>query len=192
LKAARLLAVGGGKRAQFGAAELRKAAGAALRVLKPKGARSITLALEPGFTGPEHVAAAVEGAVLGDYEPDRYKTENRDERKAVDSFAVLVAGAAPSLEQAVRAGRIVAESQNFTRDLVSEPANRLTPADLAERARRMASEQGLDCEVLDREKMEQLGMGALLGVAAGSAQPPAFIIVRYRPENRPPEGCIWG
>jgi len=192
LKAARLLAVGGGKRANFGAAELRRAAGVALRLLKPKGARTITLALGPGFTSPDHVAAAVEGAILGDYEPDRYKTENRDERKAVESFAVLVADAAPSLEQAARTGRIVAESQNFARDLVSEPANRLTPSVLAERASRMASEQGLECEVLDRERIEQLGMGALLGVAAGSEQPPAFIIVRYRPENPVTEGVHLG
>ena len=134
-----------------------------------------------------HVSAAIEGAILGDYEPDRYKTEHLDEKKTVSSFAVAVPEAAPALEEALRQGRIVAESQNFARDLVSEPANRLTPAVLAERARQMAAEQGLECEVLYRERMEQLGMGALLGVAAGSEEPPALIVVRYRPSSAAPD-----
>ncbi|MFB3778695.1 MAG: leucyl aminopeptidase [Bryobacteraceae bacterium] len=181
LKAGKLLIVGGGKWSKFDAAGLRKASGAALRLLKSKGARSIVCALGPGFSGQEHVRAAIEGAILGDYEPDRYKTENLDEKKTVARFDVAVAEAGPPLEEALRQGRIVAESQNFARDLVSEPANRLTPTVLAERARQMAAEQGLSCEVLDRERMSQLGMGALLGVAAGSEEPPALIVLRYRP-----------
>jgi leucyl aminopeptidase len=76
---------------------------------------------------------------------------------------------------------VIAESQNAARDLVNEPANRLTPTVLAERARAMAAEQGLECEVLDRDRMQQLGMGSLLGVAMGSAEPPALIVLRYRP-----------
>ncbi len=183
LKTARLLVVGAGKASKFGAAELRKAAGAALRLLKPKGARRIALALDAGFSGAEFVTAAVEGAILGDWEPDRYKTENPDERKAVEVFSVVVPAASAPGEEVLRRARIVAESQNFARDLVSEPANRLSPAVLAERARQMASEQGLECEVLDRQRMEQLGMGALLGVAMGSSEPPALIILRYRPES---------
>ena len=100
--------------------------------------------------------------------------------------------AAAPLDEALVRGRIVAEAQNFTRDLVSEPANRLTPAVLAERARQMAAEQGLECEILDRERMQQLGMGALLGVAMGSSQPPALIVLRYRPERPGPEGVHLG
>src|SRR5262249_3411622 len=70
LKAKRLLLAGGGKAAKFDSAGLRKTAGAALRFLKPKSARNIAIALEGDFAGAEHVAAAVEGAILGDYEPD--------------------------------------------------------------------------------------------------------------------------
>jgi leucyl aminopeptidase len=192
LKAGRLLVVGGGKAASFGTAELRRAAGAALRLLKSKGVRGIAMALEAGFAAGEHVSAAVEGAFLGDYEPDRYKTEDKEEKKVVDSFSVVVPEAVPSQQEALLRGRVVAESQNFTRDLVSEPANRLTPAVLAERARQMAAEQGLECEILDRERMKQLGMGALLGVAMGSSEPPALIVVRYRPERPAPEGVHLG
>jgi leucyl aminopeptidase len=192
MKASKLLVVGGGKAANFGSSELRKVAGAALRLLKPKGARSIALALPVGFVLAGHVSAAVEGAILGDYDPDRYKTEDKDDKKTVESFSVVVPEASPAAEQALATGRIVAESQNFTRDLVSEPANLLTPSVLAERAARMAAELGLECEVLDRERMRQLGMGALLGVAAGSEEPPALIVVRYRPGSAPESGAHLG
>ena len=88
-------------------------------------------------------------------------------------------------EEALRRGRVLAESQNFTRDLVNEPANMLPPAKLAERARAMAAEAGLECELLDQDSMRQLGMGSLLGVAQGSIEPPFLIVVRYRPEGAP-------
>jgi leucyl aminopeptidase len=82
-------------------------------------------------------------------------------------------------------GKILADSQNFTRELVNEPANLLTPMVLADRARAMAAEAGLECEILDQDRMRQLGMGSLLGVAQGSAEPPALIIVRYYPAAAP-------
>jgi leucyl aminopeptidase len=182
LKVKRLLLVGAGKPEKFTSAELRRVAGAALRHLKAKSLRAITILLESDFAGPDHVAAAVEGAVLGDYEPDRYKSEKKD-IKVVDRFTVAVPGGGAGLDAAVERGRAIAESQNLTRDLVNEPANRLTPTLLAERARAMAAEQGIECEVLDRDRMQQLGMGSLLGVAMGSAEPPALIVLRYRPAS---------
>jgi leucyl aminopeptidase len=181
-KARRLLVIGAGKPADFTPAELRKAAGAALRQLKAKGAKTIALALDEDYSAPEHVAAAAEGAVLGDYEPDRYKTE-KDDKKTVDGFTVAVPTQTAALEEALRRGRIIAESQNFTRDLVSEPANKLSPSLLAGRARQVAADVGLQCEVLDQNRMQQLGMGALLGVAQGSSEPPVLVILRYRPEG---------
>ena len=182
--ALRLLAVGGGPAERFGAAELRKVAGTAVRFLKPKGVRTIALALGPGFAGAEQVAAAAEGAILGDFEADRYKTDKEKDQR-VDTFSVVVAVAEEALEAALRRGRIVAESQNFARDLVAEPSNRLTPSILADRAREMAAAEGLECEVLDRARMEQLGMGALLGVAQGSTEPPCLIVLRYQPAAVP-------
>jgi len=177
VKADRVLLAGAGKPEKFEPAELRKLAGAAVRHLKSKSVKTIALAFDSEFAGEEFVAAAAEGALLGDYEPDRYKTGN--DKKTVDSFA-LVAGRDGAAQSAER-GRILAEAQNFARGLVTEPANRMTPANMADAARAMASEYGLNCEVLDREQMAQLGMGALLGVAQGSAEPPVLIVIRYRP-----------
>jgi leucyl aminopeptidase len=177
--AQRVLLVGAGKWEKFDPAEMRKVAGAAVRHLKPKSVQRITFALEAEHTGAEYAAAAIEGGILGAYEPDRYKTEN--DKKAVESLAVAAPTGAVGIGEAVERGRIVAEAQNFARDLANEPPNRLTPMKMAEAARQMAAEQGLECEVLDREQMAQLKMGALLGVAQGSAEPPALIVIRYRP-----------
>jgi len=175
--ATRILLAGAGKLEKFDTAEMRKLAGAAVRHLKSKSVKKIALALGPDHAGADYAAAAVEGAILGDYEPDVYKTG--DDKKSVDEF--LVVGAGAGVEEGAGRGRTIAEAQNFARALVNEPPNRLTPAKMAEAARKMAAEYGLGCEILEREEMERLGMGALLGVAMGSAEPPALIVIRYRP-----------
>jgi leucyl aminopeptidase len=180
LKAKRLVLGGGGKRDKFNAAELRKLAGATVRSLKAKGIHTITFALGEGLQSDDYAAAAVEGAVLADLENDRYKTDPKKNEKHVDLFAVLGGSQA-----GVDRGRILAEAQNFTRDIANEPANVLNPTVLAGHAKKMASEYGLECEVLDQDRMRQLGMGALLGVAQGSAEPPALIVIRYKPTNAP-------
>jgi leucyl aminopeptidase len=175
-KAKRLVLAGAGKQDNFDAAELRKLSGAVLRSLKSKGVRTIALALDGSAGSDGFAAAAVEGAMLADLDPDRYKTDPKKADKQVDSFTVLGATQA-SLDR----GRILAEAQNFTRSLGNEPSNVMTPLRLAESARQMAAEFGLECEVLEQDHMRQLGMGALLGVAQGSVEPPALIILRYRP-----------
>jgi len=180
LKVKRLVLAGAGKSGEFTAAEMRKLSGAMLRALKPKGVRSIVIALEEPFRSDDFAAAAVEGALLGDMEANRYKTDPKKNEKQVASFAVLGGSQA-----AVDRGRILAEAQNFTRDLANEPANLLTPTGLAESARKMAADYSLECEILDQDRMRQLGMGALLGVAQGSAEPPAMIILRYKPAAKP-------
>jgi leucyl aminopeptidase len=175
IRARRLVVIGGGKRSAF---DLRKAVGAVTRALKQKGVKTLALWLNGG-----DAEAAVEGAVLGNFEPDVHKTANQG--KSLEAFHVIAAQNGAQVDQAFERGRILAEAQNFTRDLVNEPANRLTPTLLADRARAMAAEAGLECEVLDQDRMRQLGMGSLLGVAQGSAEPPALIIVRYKPAGAP-------
>lgn len=179
-KAKRLVIAGGGKKERFDAAELRKLSGAVLRNLKGKGVRRIALALDSAFNSDDFAAAAVEGAMLADAEPHRYKTDPKKNEKQVEWFGVI-GGSEKGLER----GRIIADAQNFTRSLANEPSNVLTPLRLAESAREMASQFGLECEVLEQDRMRQLGMGALLGVAQGSAEPPALIILRYRPASAP-------
>jgi leucyl aminopeptidase len=176
--ATRVLLAGAGKREKFDASEMRRLAGAAVRLLKGKSVKNIAIVLEGQAVARDFAAAAVEGALLGDFEPDRHKTGN--DKKSVVSFSV-VAPAFDGLAAAVEQGCILGESTNFTRDMVNEPGNLLTPARMVEAARALAAEQNLEIEVLDRDAMQKLGMGSLLGVAIGSAEPPYLIVLHYKP-----------
>lgn len=176
--AKRIILAGAGKAGKFDAAVLRRLAAAAVRKAKCSGAANLALALDPAFATDAFASAAAEGARLGNYEVDSHKSK-KDERTEIERFTVIAAG---DLREAIRRGNIIGEAQNLTRDLVNEPGNLLTPPVLVERARAMAkSFAGLDVEVLDRDRMAQLGMGSLLGVAQGSPQPPFLIVVRYTP-----------
>jgi leucyl aminopeptidase len=180
LAAKRLVVVGGGKKEKFSQVEARRLGGVLARALKSKGVRTAVLVLDEG--DETLVSAVVEGAILGVWEADKYKTDPKKNEKHLDSLRIAVPGGdQQNLARAVEKGRIVAEAQNVSRDLVNEPPNRLTPATLAEAAKAMCAEVGLECELLDEGEMAKLGMGALLGVAQGSSNPPFLIVMKYQP-----------
>jgi leucyl aminopeptidase len=183
LKAKRLLLVGGGKAKNFSATELRKLAGAAVRALKPRNLRSLAFVVPDQVEAEAAVKAVIEGALVGNFDPDTYKSDRKDQ--AVESVTVVSSGNQKALQQAVDEGRIIGESQNFTRELVNEPSNRMTPTILAQRAQEMSKEVGLKCEVHGADKIKELKMGAFWGVAQGSDEPPALIVMRYEPAGAP-------
>src|SRR5712691_7458372 len=193
LKAKRLLLLGGGKAKTFSAAELRKLAGAAVRTLKSKSIRSFAFVVpETAIPSNQGLRAIVEGAFVGNFDPGYYKSDRNEKDQKIDAVTIVVPGNvqgahgdAKALESAMQAGRIVAESQNFTRDLVNEPSNRMTPTMMSERAKKMAAEVGLNCETYGTDKIKQLKMGAFWGVAQGSDEPPALIVLRYEPAGAP-------
>ena len=180
MKAKRLLLVGGGKASKFSAADLRKLAGAAVRTLKSRGLRSFAFAAPQSVDATEAAKAIVEGAFVGNFEPDYYKSDRKDQK--IDALTVVAKG---DLQKAVDEARIVGESQNFVRDLVNEPSNRMTPTVLGERAKKMAEEVGLKCEVYGADKIKELKMGAFWSVAQGSDEPPALIVLKYEPAGAP-------
>jgi leucyl aminopeptidase len=190
LKAARLLLAGAGKREQFNGATLRKIAGAALRHLKAKSVKHFAFLVRENDATEEFAQAVAEGALAADFEPDKYKTDKKN-GKSVDS--VLLAGYSDSGraagERGLSRGRVIAEAQNFARDLVNEPSNKLTPKVLAEKAEAMAKEAGLAVEILDERKITALKMGALLSVAQGSIEPPRMIVITYTPVAAPKRGA---
>ncbi|HZR59160.1 MAG TPA: leucyl aminopeptidase [Terriglobales bacterium] len=184
LKAKRLLVIGGGKAKTFSSVELRKVAGTAARFLKPRGIRSFAfLAPEGVLTDSDAVKSIIEGAFVGNFDPDTYKSDRKDQQ--IDALTVVARGDQARLQQALDEGRIIGESQNFTRELVNEPGNHMTPTILAERARKMAEEVGLKCEIFGGDKIKELKMGAFWSVAQGSDEPPALIILRYEPAGAP-------
>ena len=181
LKAKRLIAVGGGKKEKFTPASLRKAVGSVVRAAKQKGVKKLAWILDGG-----DAAAAVEGAILGNYEPNMNKPSS--EAKPLESFSLVAPTKSADLEAALQRGVILAESQNFARDLGNQPANLMTPTVIAKQAEQIAHDFRLDIEVLDRDRMKQLGMGSLLGVAQGSDEPPVLIVLKYVPANAKPGG----
>ena len=193
LKAKRLLLVGLGKAGKVTPHDVRKGAGTAVRFAKPRGLREIAITvpvaegLEPRLT----VRALAEGAILGDFDSDTYRSDRKD--RSVPMVQVI---APPSMdrtaaEAGLREGVIVAESQNFARALVNEPGNRLTPTILGQRAAEMCREFGIQCEVHSTEKMRELQMGAFLSVTQGSDEPPALIMMTWTPPNAP-DGPVLG
>jgi leucyl aminopeptidase len=184
LKAKRLLLLGGGKAKSFSAFELRRLAGAAVRTLKARGLRSFALvAPETGLKADEAVKSIVEGAIVGNFDSNTYQTDRKDQK--IDALTVVARGDQAKLQEAMDEARILGESQNFTRDLVNEPSNHMTPTILAERARKMADEVGLKCEIYGAEKIKELKMGAFWSVAQGSDEPPALIVLHYEPAGAP-------
>ncbi|HEV2492680.1 MAG TPA: leucyl aminopeptidase [Terriglobia bacterium] len=180
LRAARLLVLGAGKKEKFNSAQLRRLAGTAVRYVRARGLHDLAWLI--GKDGdPEDVQVITEGAILADYDADRYRTEREGGERRIDGLTLASGGAsvASALEAALERGRIIAEAQNFTRDLVNEPSNRLTPTLLAQRATQMASEFGLPSTVLGPEEIRSLKMGAFWAVAQGSEEPPKLIVLRY-------------
>ena len=185
LKAKRLLVVGLGKKAKATVNSVRQAAGTAVRFCKPRGLKDLVLVLpEAGFFPPGPCCRAVaEGAVTGDFDSDTYRSERKD--LSVKSFTLAAPGNVDqdALQAAFAEGVVVGDSQNFTRSLVNEPGNMLTPTILGARAAEMAAQVGLQWEVHSTEKLHELKMGAFAAVAQGSEEPPALIVLRYEPEG---------
>jgi leucyl aminopeptidase len=192
ISAQRLLLVGAGKPEKFAIADLRKIAGSALRFLKSRGVKNVVFVAREEERSAEAARAVAEGLVLADFESDKYRSDRKNHEITTVSLAGFEGGSSAELQEAIEKGRVVAESQNFARDLINEPSNHLTPRMLAARAQEMAAEVGLGVEILDERRIAELKMGGLLGVAQGSVEPPRMIILRYVPEQRPADGPVLG
>ncbi len=183
MKAQRLLLVGCGEKAKFTPAQMRLAGGVMARALQTRSIQQAAMRLKRLTCQPAMLRALVEGLITGGFEPDQYKTEKKNGGKLLEKVEISSIEITPEMEAALEAARIVGEAQNWTRALVNEPGNALTPRLMAERARTMAEECGLECGILDEARMRQLGFRTLLGVAQGSAEPPVMIVLRYAPEQ---------
>ncbi len=191
LAARRVVVAGAGKPGKLDAPALRKLAAAAVRFLKGKGVKEVTLALDGPLATAANLAAVTEGVVVAAWEPDKLKTDPEKSKGSVETVSIAIpADAGSDLDAAFERGCIIGEALNVTRDIAVEPPNVLTPTAMAARAVAVANECGLSVEVLNQDRMRQLGMGALLGVAQGSAEPPAMIILQYKPENPTAEGHL--
>ncbi|GHO45337.1 leucyl aminopeptidase [Ktedonospora formicarum] len=190
----RVLVVGLGSANKVMPQSLRKLGASIVRHMRSTGAQSATLTHDDTLDITEAAQALTEGLLLGAYTFRKYQrsTNENTQLEAVQFLASERNKVA--VEQGIQKGKALADATNFARDLVNEPPNVLTPTELANRASAMAREFGLECEVFDKAKIEELKMGGLLGVTQGSAQPPRFVILRYRgaPESTEPGLALVG
>ncbi len=191
IPATRVCIVGLGKAEDFTLDRARRAAANSIKALRKSGAKSVaTIVLGVGVNNiglADAAQANAEGIVMGLWRFQKYQANGTEEspdengQANIETITFFVPGAADSqaASQAIERGRIMGEATNFARDLANEPGNTLTPTRLAEIAREVAEKNGLEFYVIDRAEAQRKGMGAFLGVARGSDEPPAMIVMRY-------------
>jgi leucyl aminopeptidase len=178
------LVVGGGNRQDVDPITYLKLAGAASRYLTGRGYDEIAW-LDDGQLSAGNLARAVgEGAMRGAYDSALRKSTPRT-RKQLKSISIVSSRDHGEIAGGLATAAVVGEASVLTRDLVNMPPNELTPVSLAWQAEELARKHGIDIEILDEIKMKDLGMGALLAVASGSAFPPRLICLRHGDPRAP-------
>ncbi len=187
LPSTRVVLVGVGARARATTESLRLAIGRGVKAAARVKAKSALVTLLADRPLDEDLRAVVEGAALGAYRFDRYRTGGKDEKSnGVDRVQVVLPKNVKKdrhLTQMLDLGRRVADATNWARDLVNEPAGVMTPSKLAEEATAAAKQVGLEVQVLGRKEIEKLKMGMFLAVTQGSAEEPKLIHLRYVPKD---------
>lgn len=183
VKAKSVLLVGVGERGDYNSSDIAAVSGGATRFLRKRNVKSFALAARLEDDVVEGARCAMQGVVTSQFELDKYKSSGKTKQE-ITNFVLYVEGAkAADLKNGLSQGEIMGDSINFTRDLANEPPNILTPTEMANRAKAMAKETGLKCEILDEAKMTRLGMGSLMSVSIGSEQPAQMIVLKYTPQK---------
>jgi len=187
----RVIVVGLGDAKDLTGERVRQAAGRAISQARVMGLASVATVVhgagKGGLDPAEAAQAVVEGSILGNYVFADYLTQDKDRKRQVKRLVVVEADRAQlaAVTRGARRGETVAESVCLTRDLASHPSQDMTPADMGRAAKEIAaSSRQLKATVYGPDELRRLKMGALLGVGRGSAQPPRFIVVDYKPAGR--------
>jgi leucyl aminopeptidase len=177
----RVLAISLGDRATFEPYLLGRFAGSAVRYLGRRNVEKIAIVLPPQAKGREAICASfvAEGAITGNFDTTIYQ-EKPERRLATSEVVILGKGFdAAAVDRGIARGVALGEAVNLARRLAVTPANDMTPTRMAEEASKIAKATGLEIDVLDEARAHSEGMGSFLSVAAGSIQPPKFIVLRY-------------
>ncbi|HEV8325118.1 MAG TPA: leucyl aminopeptidase [Myxococcota bacterium] len=184
--AARVLLLGGGKRAEIDVARARMLAARAVQAAAAVRAGRLALRVPVGVDVALLARAFTEGALVAAYRFLRYKSE-KAEPNSVEEVVLLVDGGAQGRDAAragLAEGLANAGAVNLARDLINEPAMGLSPVDFAEHAAKVAKKGGLDIKVLDPKAMKKEQMNLLLAVGQGSDREPRFVHLTYKPKRR--------
>src|SRR5687768_4594857 len=184
-RARRLAAIGLGEEKSFTIDRARRVAAAIGHTARHRKIPRIAFLADAGLDSPEMMQAIAEGLTLAEFDAGSYKTAGYDRFESVSAGLIVDQRTREVAERAARRGRIIGEHCNVARQLDNEPGNALTPSVFANRLADIARSGGLSVEVLDHHELERLGMGMLLGVGRGSAEPPRLVAIRYEPAGAP-------
>lgn len=177
-----IVVIGIGKEEEFTIERARKAQAKAIKECKKLKAKLIRV--YPGYAANnvsycDYARAIVEASILTDYRYEKYKA-NKEASKISEIHIVCEnADIMNEIDMGITEGKILGDATIFARDLVNEPANHLTPIELANQVKNAGEEYGFEVEVYDEFKIKELGMEAFMEVAKGSENPPRFIVMRY-------------
>lgn len=172
IRAAQVVIVGQGSGEEFGSGQAFRVAATAARRLAEKKRARVAFCLGDGWT-ERHVESGICGAMAGCRGQDLYRSEKTtqpfDEIQWNDGYRAVL-----------KAGQVLGETVNLTRQLVNEPPSRIYPETFAAEAAKFAEEFRLGIEIWDEQRLEKERCGALLAVSAGSARPPRMVILSHR------------
>lgn len=189
IPAGRILLVGLGKRKDFDLEKLRNASAKAAQQIRDLNLKKFAVSVnieDTAFSLESLTQALLEGILLGLYQFTHFKTVERDKIKEVNELLIVDdrEDILKIIKSAARSAEIISSAVSFVRDLVSTPANEMTPSDLANEARDLGNKQNVKVKILDTAQIKELGMNSFLAVAKGSDEPPKFIILEYHGSSK--------
>jgi leucyl aminopeptidase len=184
MKAEKIVLLGAGKKADLTLDKMRMLAADLCKALRSRNTHEMTISLSvfkaTQFMPQQVAQALVEGIILGNYTFKKHMTKAPEYRELAQIDLMAASVDEVAVQTGIQCGKIIADAANLARDLSNEPANFLTPAALAGVAMNTAAKCNLEITVLEKEEIQDLKMGGLLGVSQGSQQLPRFIIMNYR------------
>jgi leucyl aminopeptidase len=196
-KPSRVLVAGLGSGDSLDLNGIRKVSASVIRRLRASGVKqAATIVHGAGIGGidvGDGARALVEGSLLGAYRFLKYRTTDKKRKPDVEQLSIIEADSSKidAINAGVSKGIAYSQAEILARDLVNEPANKLSPADLADVARQVAKDNGLSCTVLEEADVVKLGMGAYVGVSQGGPRPLKFIHMTYEGDSANPENNLW-
>ncbi|MBC8500189.1 MAG: leucyl aminopeptidase [DPANN group archaeon] len=183
----KILLVGLGKKKEFDLEKLRKISGFTAKVVRDGKVTSFATTLTEedvkGRNIEEKSLTIVEGILLGLYQFDRYKTEEKEKQPKVREVTLLTSDVKKS-KTGVKKGEILANATNYVRDLVNMPACEATPTYIANEAKKIAKQHKIKIRIFGKKELEKKKMNAILGVSKGSSQEPKLVVLETNPKAK--------
>jgi leucyl aminopeptidase len=181
VSASRVFLVGAGKRGDFDSRAARNIIGAAVRRATKLNLKKIAVYLGNKIKPEE----AIEGAVLANYDPGIHKTKKENSGE-IEELSLI--GRVD--KKVIKKALIIAESTNWIRKMIHEPGNIVSPKEMVEQAKKLATEYKLDLEVIDEKDAAKRGFGAFAGIAKGSDEPSFIVCLKYKGGGKETLGVV--